>query len=364
MESVDYRIAPAETQIIKAFAIIAMVVHHLFLGHPEYGLVTYHVAIACKICVALFVFLSGYGMAATFPKDNAGLMNTAKTFLFFLAKRYAKFFLNYWVVFFVAVPIGIFCFGRTLEVAYGENADILTCLFKDLLGQQGFDSYNITWWFNELILALWILFPILYCSMKNVFVATVVLLLLFINPNEVLHKLEIFASFLSIYTLPFCVGIFMALHANRINKVLNFLQPKIVLFGSVIATIVLFSMRGIPHIAFFSYLRINALLSVALVLAVVSICRATKSQFTFLQYVGKHSMNMYLTHTFILGYFFGNFVYGLEYPIAMFVMVFGSSLLISVILEFGKRNCRFYQMQDRIVRLLTKHMPATGSNKL
>ena len=364
MEPVDYRIAPSETQIIKAFAIVAMLVHHLFWEHPEFGFAVNRIAIACKICVALFVFLSGYGMATTFPKNNVGLLNTARTFLFFLAKRYAKFFLNYWVVFFIAVPIGVFCFGRTLEAAYGENADLLTCLIKDLLGQQGFDSYNITWWFNELILALWILFPLLYCSMKNVFVAIGVLLFLFVNPGEILYKLEIFANCLSIYTLLFCLGIFMALHANLVNKILGIFPPKIVLLGSVTATAILFYMRGIPHIAFFSYLRINALLSVAFILAIVSICRTTKRQFALLQCVGKHSMNMYLTHTFVLGYFFGNFVYGLENPISMFVMVFGSSLLISVVLELGKRKCKFYQMQNRIVYMLTKCTPATRLNKL
>lgn len=155
---IDYRILPAETQIVKAIAIMAMLVHHLFLEHPEYGDAIYRLAIAGKACVALFVFLSGYGMATIFPKQKNSCINPIKTFFFFLGKRYIKFYLNYWFVFFITVPIGVFLFGRTLEVAYGTDTNLIISFLSDLFGLQGFDSYNITWWFNELIISLWLFF--------------------------------------------------------------------------------------------------------------------------------------------------------------------------------------------------------------
>jgi len=362
MKPADYRIAPAESQIIKAFAIVAMIVHHLFWDHPEYGVVTHSVGVAGKICVALFVFLSGYGMATTFPKNVGGCLNTAKTFFFFLGKRYAKFFLNYWVIFFVSVPIGVFCFNRTLEVAYGENANILLCFFKDVLGLQGFSSYNVTWWFNELILTLWVFFPLFYYAMKNGFIAVGVLVFLFINPGDILYISEFFAVCLSIYMLPFCLGVATALHSERINKIINVVPARVVLCGSLIASLCLFFLRGVPLLPSFSYFHVDPFLTVAFVLAVVSVCRATKLKFAMLQYVGQHSMNMYLTHTFILGYFFGEYIYGLKSPILMFIAVFGTSLFVSVVLEFIKRKSGFYRLQKRIVALLTKHISTADAD--
>ena len=358
MSRIDYRITPAETQIVKAFAIVAMLIHHLFYEHPEYGLITHSVGIAGKICVALFVFLSGYGMATTFPKNIAGRLNTVKVFFFFLGKRYAKFFLNYWVIFFVTVPIGIFCFGRSLETAYGEGANLIVCFIKDMLGQQGFDSYNITWWFNELILALWIFFPLFYYAMKNGFVAIGVLLFLFISPGNFPYLLEIFANCFSLYVLPFCLGIAIALHVDSISKILNILPQRIILYGSVVATICLFFLRGIPLFPSFSYFRVDPFLTLALVLAVVSVCRATKQQFKPLQYVGRHSMNMYLTHTYILGYFFGEYVFSLKHPVVMFVAVFSASLLVSITFEFVKGKARFYRLQNWIVGFLSRQVPS------
>lgn len=358
MTKTDYRITPAETQIIKAFAIMAMLIHHLFWENPEYGLGVHSLAIMGKVCVALFVFLSGYGMAATFPKSVYGRLSTAKTFFFFLGKRYAKFYMNYWVIFAITVPIGIFCFGRTFEIAYGTSDGLLTKLISDIFGLRGFDSYNITWWFNELILVLWFLFPLLYVAMRNRFISICVIVFLFVNPGDVLYISEIFANCLSIYILPFALGIGIALHAERINKILNIIPQKVLLGILAMATFVFLFLRGVPLFPKFSYFSVDPFAAAALALFVACLCRTAKLNLAPLQFVGKHSMNMYLTHTFIFGYFFHDFIYGLGYPILMFLALFGISLLISVVIEFAKNKLGFYRLQGKIVSLISRQIPS------
>ncbi len=358
MLKIDYRITPAETQIIKAFAIVAMLIHHLFWENPEYGLGVHSLAIMGKICVALFVFLSGYGMATTFPKKIDGCLNTAKTFFFFLGKRYVKFYMNYWVVFAITVPIGIFCFGRSLEIAYGTSEGLLTKFISDIFGLRGFYSYNITWWFNELILVLWLLFPLLYVAMRNIVVSICIIIFLFVNPGDVLYITEIFANCLSIYMLPFALGIGMALHAECINKVLNIIPQKVLLGFLALATFFFLFLRGVPVFPEFSYFRVDPFATVSLSLFTVCLCREKNLKFAPLQFVGKHSMNMYLTHTFVLGYFFHDFIYGLKYPILMFFVIFGISLLISVVIEFAKSKLGFYRLQGKIVSLISRQIPS------
>ena len=116
---IDYRILPAETQIVKAIAIMAMLVHHLFLEHPEYGDAIYRLAIAGKACVALFVFLSGYGMATTFPKQKNSCINPIKTFFFFLGKRY---------IILSELLVRIFYYGSNRSFPFWEN--IRSCLWN------------------------------------------------------------------------------------------------------------------------------------------------------------------------------------------------------------------------------------------
>lgn len=359
MHQIDYRISPAETQIIKAFAIMAMLIHHLFLNHPEYGIGVYSIAIMGKVCVALFVFLSGYGMAITFPKNVYGGLNVAKDIFFFLGKRYVKFYMNYWVIFIVSISIGIFCFGRTLETAYGTDNGLLTKFIIDFWGLRGFGSYNITWWFNELILTLWLLFPLLYALMRNIVVSICIITVLYMNPGDFLYMSEALASCLSVYVLPFCIGICMACHTGRINRILNTIPPKFLLIVLVAAASIFLFLRGVPLFPKFSYFRVDPFATISFVLFVVCLCRTTKMKFAPLQFIGKHSMNMYLTHTFVFCYFFHDFIYGLEYPILMFLALFGISMLISVIVELVKNKLGFYQLQGRIVSLISRQIPST-----
>lgn len=359
MLGIDYRIHPVETQIIKAFAIAAMLVHHLFWLHPEYGLNLYYIANAGKVCVTIFVFLSGYGMAMTFPEMVDDWKSRCKTILFFLGKRYIKFFLNYWVVFILSVSIGTFCFGRTLEIAYGENSNIMIAFVKDLLGQGGFNSYNKTWWFNELILSLWLLFPLFFWLMKNWIVSVGVLLFLLINPGELLSPLEFFANGLSMFTFPFCVGIFFARHYTSVNSLLNTISSRWIPYVFFLLAVIIFFVRGAEAVPWLPKYLLDMFVTLLVVFFVVGYVRTNGNKLQFFQFVGKHSMNMYLTHTFILGYFFHDFIYGLGYPSLMFLTLFGFSLFISVIIELIKNKLGFYRLQNKIVSFISRQILPT-----
>lgn len=335
-----------------------MLVHHLFWLHPEYGSNLYYIANAGKVCITIFVFLSGYGMSMTFPNMCGGWKNDCKTILFFLGKRYTKFFLNYWVVFFVSVSIGIFCYGRTLEIAYGENANIASTFIKDFFGQCGFNSYNITWWFNELILSLWLLFPLFYWLMKNRIVAVGILLFLQMNPSKLLFPLESFANGLSIFAFPYCVGILFAQQYPSVNRLLSTMSSRWIPYVLFLLALIIFFLRGAEVISFMPKYLLDMFVTLFLVFSVVSMARIKGYKLQFFQFIGKHSMNMYLTHTFIFGYFFHDFIYGLKYPILMFLALFGISLLISIIIELAKNKLGFYRFQGKIISLISRQIPS------
>lgn len=53
----------------------------------------------------------------------------------------------------------------------------------------------------------------------------------------------------------------------------------------------------------------------------------------FLTYMGGHSTNMWLVHTFFAYYLFPDFIYGLRYPLLMYVVLVLLSLLSSYVLH-------------------------------
>jgi hypothetical protein len=285
-------------------------------------------------------------MAITFPQNSR---NKVKTNFFFLCKRYAKFFLSYWFVFAVAVPLGVFVFGRSLGDAYGENANICLSLVWDILGRQEDNSYNATWWFNGVITILWILFPIFYWMMKSCIVAPCALIFFFINPDDIMYPMHFLVFGLPTYVLPFCLGIFSALHCDTISKFLNRYNPFFVVGFSCVVAIILLYLRGVQIFVFFSRFRVDPFATIFIILSIVGICRLTHRKFRFLQYVGRHSMNMYLIHTFIYGYFFAEFIYGFKYPVLIFAVLFVITLLVSICIEFMKKRIGFYWLQNKIV---------------
>lgn len=348
MESFDYRITLRETNVFKGIAICAMLFHHLFFdfGWKVYGVINLKVALACKVCVAIFVFLSGYGLATQFEKLlGKNVINKPLLTLKFLARRYLKFYLNYWIIFAITVPLGIFVFGRALSVPYGADANVLSSLLFDFWGLQGLKSYNITWWFNQLILSLYVFFPLLFVAMVKDLVGLSVLILLFVWPSEVLFPIEALCRPLSVYMFVFSLGIYFSRHGENINKVLNKVQPNILLALSFVVLGCLCYMRQNIVVRSFCGITVDPFITIFLVLFVICLCRQFNLKMKFLAFVGKHSMNMYLLHTFVGAYFFSNFIYGFKYPLIIFLVQFGINLALSVTLEFLKEKAKFYDLQ-------------------
>lgn len=114
-----------------------------------------------KVCVALFLVLSGYGLNASMNKNKYSITK-------FYKKHIWKIYKNYWLIWILFVPIGVIR-GRTFSFVYGDH--YLAKLLTDILGLQkllGYNSYNATWWFITLILGLYLIFPIIYKLAKKV----------------------------------------------------------------------------------------------------------------------------------------------------------------------------------------------------
>lgn len=161
-----------DTNVLKGVALLLLLVHHLFYVQDGYyddlliargHYFVQEIGIASKLCVAVFVFLSGYGLAA--KADKTGGIRSLKEFYL---QRYAKLLMNYWFIWFVFVPIGVFVFGRDLNEVYGDHTTVKFILdLFGLLNCFGMYGYNLTWWFYSCIILLYAIFPFIYRMRQN-----------------------------------------------------------------------------------------------------------------------------------------------------------------------------------------------------
>ena len=315
-----------DTNVLKGLAIMLMLIHHLFWKqnglYDDIHLIgdkylVNQIGILAKVCVAIFVFLSGYGL--TVQADKKG--GTGRLRDFYL-RRFKKLYLNYWFVWLIFVPISIFAFGRTFEKAFPEYTTFHVVL--DVFGLHNWIfpskpySYNATWWFYSCIIALYLLFPYLYKVMKqSPLILTLGSIAVSFIPLNILS--------VNYYIFIFVLGMLMA--RQKITPSYTWTWAVLLLLLGLLCGERLFNKYP---------LMMDGLITLSLVMVYSSIKWPDKL-LSAMSFIGKHSMNIFLFHTFIFSHWFKEFIYASRNPIIIFCLLLAICVAISIVLEQLKR---------------------------
>ena len=354
-----FALTKQDTAVLKGIAIIAMLMHHLW-GCPPVGVEPYTGVLGFlggvgKVCVAMFLFCSGYGLSVGYGrliedcrlKDEdwkIGLKETLK----FLARRFVKFYAGYWPIFLIFVPISIWGFERLLADAYGTDENVYKCLAFDVLGVGGFQSYNITWWFNALIIGLYLLFPFIY-FMGNKMPWLLLILSLVIVRLGGRGWTGMIPVFM-LYQMPFVLGVLWKRWEYIGEKFKG--NDWLLATGCVLVLVVDTLCRELEIIPHWSGARMDGLIAISIAGMVIA-CRKLNIMNIALAYCGKYSMNVYLMHTFFIGYWCRDWFYECEVGggimiIAILILCLG----ISIIIEWMKKKLLWNKFLDKICQKL------------
>lgn len=324
-------ISKRNSQMMKGMGILLMLFHHLFYSSWSQSLyddVTIHgvgifnqLGVFCKLCVAVFVFASGYGLAVSTPRDIK-----LKDYYW---HRFKKLYLNYWYILLLFVPISVLVFGRTFAAAYGDYAIIKGVLdFLGLLKIFEIDSYNPTWWFYSCIIVLYLLFPLLnsylFRTTYMVVSLAVTISLAYIIPG---------VNVISDYLLTFIAGML-------VSRMPLLWLDKTKVWQIILAILVLSVWRftrACPKHIVDAFLCLGG----AFLLYKAPLWSWLNK---VLESLGKHSMNMFLTHTFIFYYWFTDYIYISRNPVVIYLTLVFICYLLSVVVEWTKRVVGFYKI--------------------
>lgn len=345
----DFTLSRKTTSVLKGIAICAMLFHHLYYIPPEgverYSGLLLWLGDLGKVCVSIFLFCSGYGLTSQFSIQED---RSAKGNLRFVIRRFLKFYTNYWVVLFIFVPISIFVFGRTFEVAYA-GLNIPKRIVYELFAINGYSSYNITWWFNKVIVILYLLFPFLFWIIdKTGWAFLPVSLVLFLFCNRIPdYNTEIF-----FWQFPFVLGMIWSVWAYRSPKTAEFLfkhnVSSLVLSLVLLAVLILFRQK--PIIPGFTWVQIDPFIACVIVLMMALTNKEESCLASGFAFLGKHSMNIYMIHTFFAGYWHPEWLHIAPWMRCgvNFVVLLSICLLISILLEWMKEKSGLYSVMNRV----------------
>lgn len=335
-----------DTQICKGVAVLLLLVHHA-LGSGKTELyrwamtyndkpVIYLVAISAKVCVTIFLLLSGYGMAKSMMKKvstGGGQWLTGKPLCRAAGRHLGRVYANYWLVYLLFVPVGALVFGRTLAALYPDG--LVPAMLWDVLGLArlfGTATANATWWYMTELVFTTLMFPLCYLLACKWPVATLGLSYLC---TFVFHQ-SISGPALARWLFPFVAGICLA-RWDALDKLSSLCEGERskradVLVGSALL------------VAAFTCLRIvtgaSIDVDVPYALAILLVSRALprgRLLAPALEFLGRHSMNIFLTHTFYLRWL-KNLVYASGNAWLSVLTLLVLAVATSVVLDLVKRG--------------------------
>ena len=351
------------TAAMKGIAIIMMLFHHCFLEgrYEEFNIIfspfsesfVAMLASFLKICVAIFVFLTGYGLAIKYLDENSkGDKSIAKS----TASRYLSLMSGFVFIFilsqivFIISKIACTYLGKEPLTAYTGDTKVTSVMYFiiDGLGLANLfatPTLNGTWWYMSLAIILIAIIPLIIKLYKKYgFLATSVVLILITHGLNIQNQNLVrwlYTAFLGIVCADKNILVklreFKIIKSNKyINKILKFVIATLILVG-------LFFVR--QKTDYIIYELNDALIPVFVIYYCFEFIMPIKYINDILMYLGKHSMNIFLIHTFIRAHYLNTFTYSFKYP-ALIVLVL---LVFSLILSIKKKKKKKYSGYNKLV---------------
>ena len=354
---------------LKGIAIMMMVFHHCYASADRYvGIAInfapfgeqsiYLVSNSCKMCISLYAFVTGYGLFLSLKKiyDREYVQSDISHWCIC---RYIKTMSGFWVI---AVPSFVICQlidGRTANVFFEDTT--LKGIFKgvaaiganlagvgDLLKLPLFCD---TWWYMSLAVVFIFAAP-LFVRLILKYNALILLVFAFAVPRvfKVPYNANAFFSFLFIYLL----GMLCAKH-NWLVKIANLkfaksvYVSKLVKFAALSALIVLLLCfyQSLSPKRYFEFRF--AVLPFVLIVYFYEFFLDVPYLSKILEFFGKHSMNIFLIHTFFRAFYLHDFVYSGGYWFVAPVLLFAISLSASLIVEGIKKIFHYDKWINRLL---------------
>jgi len=350
------------TKQIKGIAILMMLAHHLFVFPDK---IPYGMSLAtsfsisgkelvtligqfCNICVSIYLFMGGYGLY-----KKAVVEDEALTIRNGLGKDVWNLYRSYWKVFFVFVPIGFLFFANQVQycanqaVCYRFSEWSLENFLMNLVGMSY--SYNSEWWFLwSYIFALFVgyIFIELFRGKRKLYSECGAVILWAILLADVFPIFPFYEGYEALwsniwykniflgseYTIVALIGIVFAKYHIFENwkKELAKLKTGERIIGGLLAIVL---------IAYVRVFFVNNMFEIVLIPLFVFACHILIEAVEFikkpLEFLGKHSTNMWLVHTFYCFYFgiTAKLVYASNNAIVALVTLTALSLGTSIVLE-------------------------------
>lgn len=326
----------SDTNIAKGMAILLLLLYHLFHDarlleemKVNYAPIPQEIflTISCfgNICVAVFVMITAYGISKSILSTPDLTMKEAYQQA---GKRFWKLLAGFTLLYFSAILIWFYKFD--FPSLYGEGKQGMLLLLCDGMGLATYldtPNLNETWWYMPLAYALIFLVPLLAFCYKKIG-NTLLIAGFFIPMVLTLH------SDMQRYFFVAVMGV-CAAGGDWFDKILNLKLHAVLKWCIGILDFVLCILireNAVVKDYFLEY--VDAPVAFSIICFTVMLPGTIPGIKQFLGFIGKHSMYIFLVHTFFYLILFRGFIYQFEYAGITYLLLLATSLGYAVVLDY------------------------------
>ena len=353
-----YAFSKEDTLSVKAIAVMLMLIHHLFTFPEKFaegvGYTSMHVMSDgqnveqllgnfSKLCVALFMLLSGYGIYKSYMLKEQPVGN--KTLSSIVIKRIKNVYIKYWQIIVVFGIIGLLIGSEKISHAPVDWV-------KNLIGID--TTFNDESWFLTMYVIVVCLFPFVvrWFARKHSNPWTDMVWLLIFNTlvitalSRYIGSTEFMSDFNGTYfwskfqvalvMLPMFMGGCIMAKYDMIENLRNcFAKGYIAKIAGVIILVVVFILRqnwGM-RVAW-GWDRLDFIYAGLFTMSMALILDGLKHVKMVLAFIGKYSTGIWLSHSFYCYYYCQSVIYAPKNPILIFLFLLAIALGTARIIDF------------------------------
>lgn len=358
-----------DSMLVKGVAIILLMFHHsISMTEVErhtlnfFPFNSYHwpvmVCDSFKLVVGMFIFITGFGLYKSFSKvelNKKSVFNWTGSHLF---KTLSGFWFVYILVFVITYAVDQYPLLRYITAPTKFEGSWLYAII-DFFGVSnlfGTPTLIGTWWYMSAVVIMIAFFPLMF-SLGEKFSYFVISIGFIILPRIIGTDFPGSKNVFS-FVLAFIFGMMFAkydLFAKQDKFILfkkNKLLTDIVLF--FVYMILFFLIVFVTDRLGRKYLwELNYCIDPVIV---ILFCNRYLKRIPVLNktlmFIGSHSLNIFLIHTFIRYVYLNDFMYSFKYAILIPFILLAMTLVISVVVELIKKLIRYDKMISKASKKL------------
>ena len=305
-----------------------------------------------RVCVWIFAFLSAYGLTIQYKKmTKSPDFKGSKSRFNFIVKHYLSLMKPYWFVFVLVTIVSPFLFHMSWAKTYDNN---IIYLLLNACGLSDFfhtPTPNGAWWYMCFAQILLLLIPFLAEAVRKYggLVPLMSFILIQYLGDGILSKSGgAYSNYLTVITF----GVWFAWNdvMPRLSKRPRSILGRFVdLISLVMASIVCIWIQ-VEYSSTDTWKYTKVFIAIAAVLLILIIYKYFRFSWLerILAFLGKHSGNMFMTHSFFYMYYI-RYVYWSHNVLLTWLTLVVASLIVSLLIESIKALMRKSSLFRRLV---------------